>query len=267
MGSDGQFFHGIKNRIKNTTGRPKKNRELAYELLKVGKSTRYICRTIGCKPRTLIRIKKEYEKIGYEVKDPDLEKIERENLDFDNECKEAIGISFYSWLSSRTIPKHVKCYFNFNKRVWEKIWDKPNIFLVKNRANPLADQLALKFIEVFGEDKKRIRRRKKHIRFLFRFLGREDICNRHLSMSRARDPNEVREIPEMTFTDFPLKLEQATNNFVSRITDKFGEKEGKEAELVIKLKMVTQMRTGSEDEQRELWGIKVGSNGSTYVIM
>jgi len=238
-----------------TGGRPRVNRELGYQLIKAGYSTQYITRVLGWKSRTVRLMRQELKSRG------ELEEIEKtEELDkiseqFDEECKRAMKISFYEWLKNKT--KGYRGHFGFCKAVWERVWGKPSLVLVRDRDNPLGDQLAQKWLTVFGEDTKRLRRRKKHIRQLFTFLGREDINNRFLKISRSREPEEVREIPQLTMMDFPEKLSRA---FVI-LRDRLGE----EYELALKFKLVTQMRTG--ESLRELLGIRVQETNHSYIIM
>ena len=254
IGTDKEIFGADLSLRVKTRGRPKVNRELAYKLIKAGYSTRYICRVLKCRPRTVRLMRKELEKLG-EIEantEIDLDKIE---LEFDDECVRAVGISFFDWLKSRT--KKYKYIFNFCRRVWEKVWDKPSLVLLRDYNNPLGDQLCMKFLEVFGEDKKRIRNRKITIRFLFRFLGRTDLCDRYLTVSESRDPRPLREIPEISLLDFPERLDRAINLV--------GERLGEEYALALRFKIVTQMRTG--EAEKELMGIKVGdTNNGSWII-
>jgi hypothetical protein len=176
----------------------------------------------------------------------DEDKLEGLGLDFDEECKEAVGISFFDWLKNRSVA-HVSI-FNFCKNIWEQIWNKPSILLLRDPKEKLGDQLCSKFLSVFQEDEKRIRNRKKTIRFFFRFIGRQDLNDRYLTMKKSKDPIAKRELPVITNMDFPSKIDQ-----LIRIIQK---DLGKEYALALKFKLVTMMRTGNRKDERELLGLK-----------
>jgi len=256
LGSDKQILgSSLETKTKSEKGRPKINRELGYQLIKAGYSNRYICKVLGCKARTVRLMKQELKQKGELEEKQVTEDLDKIAIDFDEECKRAVGISFHDWLKSQV--KGYKWIFNFCKLCWEKVWDKPSLVLVKDRDNQLGDQLAMKWLEVFQDDVRRLRRRKKLIRYLFRFLGRHDICDRYLRMSLTREPEEVRELPHITFPDFPVKLDECI-----RLTEQML---GWEYGLALKFKVVTMMRTGKE--AKELMGIKVGEENHSYLIM
>jgi len=256
IGTDKEFLKGnIDLREKGKNGRPRVNRQLAMALIKAGYSTHYIRRRLRCSAKTIQRIKKEMLENGeVNQREIDLSKIDRLSLQFDDQAVQAVGISFYDWLKNRT--KKYKSIFSFCERVWDQVFDRTPLMLIKDQNSNAGDQVCMKFLNVFGEDRKRIRNRKKTIRFLFRFLGRTDLCNRYLSMSEARDPRPIREIPELTMLDFPVKLNEAIKLV--------GQQLGKEAETALKFKIVTQMRTGKASEERELFGLKK-DEGNSYM--
>jgi len=236
-------------------GRPKVNRELLYQLIKAGKSTRYITRVLKCSSRLVRLAKKELKNMGEvvpQITDEQLDKLER---DFDEELETATGLSFKDWLKERRVDYIV--IYNFCKRVWDEVWERPRLLLVKDVNNPLADQLAQKFLSFYGDDKQRIRVRKEHIRKLFIFLGRHDVCDRHLTIREARDPRSLRELPVLTSLAFPQRLERAK----ARVKEICGE----EVETLLRFKIVTMMRTGRKD--KELMGlVKEGNNGNWIVM-
>ena len=47
------------------------------------------------------------------------DKLEGLGLDFDEECKDVVGISFYEWIKNRSVNYVV--LFNFCKKVYEDI--------------------------------------------------------------------------------------------------------------------------------------------------
>ena len=254
-GTDAEIFKGEVSLKTKTSGRPRVNRQLGYQLLKAGYKTGYIRRVLQCSARTVRLMRQELKAKGDlepVLKTEDLDKLA---LTFDDECVRAVGISFYEWLKSKN--KGYKAIFSFCKRTWLEIWAKPSLVLVRDRDQKIGDQIAMKFLEVFGEDSKRIRRRKKAIRYLFRYLGRRDLCDRYLTMTMSRDPEEIREIPELTLLEFPQRLEQAIKLVDSEL--------GQEASTALRFKIATQMRTGAEE--RELMGITAGDANGSWLVM
>lgn len=241
-------------------GRPKTNRDLGYKLaisqIQTGNpSTKYICRVLQCTSRTYETIKKEVIAQGLAIKKIDLAKLDKESRDFDLECKETMGFSFYDWLKGKTVAYDT--IFRFCQKVWKEIWDHPLLYNVTIRTDPLGYQLSQSFLNYYGSDVKRIRQRKFHIRYFFRFMGRTDIMDRDLTVSNARDPRSIRDVPEIILSDFPKKLDSAI--FLMK------EQLGLEAEVLLKLKLCTQMRTG--EKERELWGIRCKETNHSYLIM
>lgn len=255
-GTDKQIFKSQESlEVRSSNGgRPKINRDLVLTLIKQGYSTQYITKTLKVSSRSVRRIEKEA--IDRKEIDVSIEQLEKENLDFDEELTKAKGISFYSWLKSRALD--YKPIFDFCRKNWE-LWDKPSPILLKDMNSPLGAQVCMKFLDNFGEDKKRLRGRKKRIRYLFRFLNRTDLCDDFLSMTEVREPSEVRIVPEITLNDFPNKL--------MKVISLIEEQLGFEASLAIKFKIITQMRTGNKNDEKELRGIKFDSNSESYLIV
>ncbi len=241
--------------LSSNGGRPALNRDLARRLFLAGFTPSKVAKKLGCHPKTAQRIRRELEESG------DLEKEERQDLsivqaDFDDECRMAIGISYINWLKGKTVKS--QRIFNFCQRTWVKVWGRPSLVVVaKDRDSPLGDQLCQKFIDVFGEDKARIRGRKKLIRYLFRFLGRQDLCDRFLTMTKSRDPREIKKLPEIEFPDFPLKLDQVLDSL----------NHDPQKKTALRFKICTQMRTGKASADRGLMGMKVGGGSPSWLIM
>jgi len=256
-GTDAEILGEIEEvKISIQRGRPKVNRDLAKQLINAGKSTRDIRKILKCSAKTVRNIKQELIDSGeYLASHTPKDELDKNIRDFDNECQEVMGFGFKAWLQAHR--GDYLTIFNFCERIWTKVWDKPALWIVKDVNNHKADQLAIQFMQVFGEDKARIRNRKKHIRKFFQFMGRQDINDRHLTMTRSRDPVPVRRISEITLTDFPAKIEKAINILT--------EKMGKGAGFTIRFKIATLMRTGGKD--RELWGLKKGGTNGSSLIM
>lgn len=238
-----------------TKGRPKVNRDLARRLIEADYKTSQIAKALRCSSKTVRRIKAELIESGELNPEEMKDRLDIVEADFDEECIRATGISFHSWLKNRTV-NHTTI-FNFSRRTWDTIWGRPSLVLTKDPNQKIGDTLCQKFLEVFREDNKRIRRRKSLIRYLFRYLGRHDLCDRHLTMTKSRDPKRVRRIPQISMTDFPRKLVECFDLMYRELGD--------EVETALMFKLVSQMRTGKGD--KGLMGIRVGSNGESYLIM
>lgn len=252
-GTDGQILSKREVLITKTKGRPRVNRELGKRLLLAGYSTEQISKALKCGHKTIYRMRDELiakgELTNGQLKEADTPLIE---ADFDSECIRATGTSFKTYLSSKR--KKYQQVFSFCSKVWDQVWDKPSLVLVKDADNPLADKLIELFNVTFGEDSERIRTRKKHIRTLFRFLGRSDINDKSLTMTNSRDPRSIRRIPQIEMMDFPSKVQACLNELNDY------------ERLVIMFKIVTQMRTGDRKEERALEGMRKGS-GKSYLLM
>lgn len=249
-------------------GRPKVNRALVIKNLKLKDSRglpRYTKAQIGrmmkCSSKTIRRIYND----GIETGEINPEEFSERAIgiveaDFDSECERAKGFSYREWLSTRFGNKtQAQYYFNFSSKIWHKIFDKCDLADMADINSQLADQMALKFVVTFQEDKNRMRTRLKQIRFLFKFLGRQDINDKHLSMSNSKHPRSKRRIPEISNTNFPLIYKECEDELVKVL--------GEDARLEMRLKIVTQMRTGSWKAEREFYGIQKGTAGKTYLSM
>jgi len=253
---------------KHKSGRPKVNRDLVIRNLKQTDSTgnrRYtnsqISKMAQCSPRTINRIMKEAVKSG-EITEEDMKKkaIGTVEADFDSECFRVKGYSFLGWLETKFSNKSTaKYYFNFCSKVWDE-WKKPSLIEVADSHSQMGDQLGMRFVLDYGDDKDRMRPRLKKIRYLFRYLGRGDVNDSHLTMSDAKHPRAIRDVPEITQSNFPALFSECIEEMVCRL--------GNSVRLDIMLKLVSQMRTGSAKGEREFYGIKKGSDESkTYLTM
>jgi len=238
-------------------GRPKLDRELGYRLLADEKSTPYIRRALHCSARSVRMLRKEMRDKNIVSKaQVDYSKLDQASRNLEDEILEVMGTSFLEWLKRHRVA--ATRYFNKAKEAWE-FWGKPNIYILKDQNEKLGDQLLEKYVAQFCSDPVNSRTAKSLIRPLLIFLGRKDLCDRYLTVTESRDPRNMREVSEVTFTDFPLLLEKA----IALLRERMGEK----AELLIKLKIITMLRTGSEKANKELFGIKVKETNHTYLIM
>jgi hypothetical protein len=268
IGTDKEIFAKVKKRVKSGSrngGRPKVSRDLVIRLLKSkgsDGSPRYnltqIAKSAECSQKTVSRIRDEAIEQGLlDAGDFEESPLSMTEADFDAECIRAKGYSFYEWLGTNL--KKPKYVFNFCEKIWVNLWDRPSLVDVRDMDHPLGDQLCIQFLKAFQEDEKRIRTRKKHIRYIFRFLNRNDLCDIHLRMRKPRDTVAVRRIPEISMTDFPLKLEKVVDMMSVFYPDAF---------LVIYGKIAQQVRTGKVGSGRELWGLTKGSDSSdSFIVM
>lgn len=252
-GTDGQILSRKEILTVKTKGRPQVNRELGKRLLLAGYSTEQIATALKCSHKTIYRLRDELiargELRGSEIEEAGTPLVE---TDFDEECKRATGTSFKEHLQSKR--KDYKRVFAFCAKVWDQVWDKPSLVVVKDSQSTLADQLVQKFNATFLEDNLRIRDRKKLIRYIFFFLNRADICQKSLTMSNARDPRRVRRLPPLEMPDFPLKF----NDCIEELTEF--------ERLVVEVKLVSQMRTGKPKEERGLTGLRKNA-GKSWLLM
>jgi len=147
-------FDDVHKFVRNPNGgRPRYNRDLGYQMIKAGLSTRRIVKELGCTRHTVRRMREELEAKGEEVKpitDEELDEVERSNREFDEECRRAMGFSFKDWLTSRM--KRPTYIFNFTQKCWIKIWGHASILMMKDRDLSTGDDMAIRFLQVFGDD-------------------------------------------------------------------------------------------------------------------
>jgi integrase len=244
---------------KNKGGRPRVSRDLCLRLFKakVGGQPTYsikqIAKMLDCGILTVYRMRDEFIREG--TLEPEEKRREASIIegDFDQECKRATGMSFFEWLKDK-YPSGYRTVYHFCEKVWISIWNRPSLVAIKDVDSNDADQVSLTFKNYFSEDKERMRRRLKDIRFLFRFLGRMDVCDRNLTMSNAKHPREIRRVPIIEMKDFPIKLQEVINT----LSD--------EDKTLIMFKLLCQGRTGDAKKERGISGIKKNA-GKSYLYM
>jgi hypothetical protein len=261
VGSDLQMMEPIAKTVVKThsNGRPKVNRDLALRLMKARTNglntynTAQICRALGCSKDTFFVIRKELREAGL----LDSSIVNREaglvEGEFDEECKRAMGTSFYEWLKIQT-PVGANPTFNFCNMVWINVWDRPSLVTVKDINENLGNQLCQNFNTYFNNDVMRMRRRLKFIRYIFRFLGRMDLCDRNLKMTDAKQPRNVRRIDQIELANFPTLFNTAINNM------------NEYDRLILKTKCVFQGRTGNRIKEKGMEGLKKDT-GKSHLIM
>lgn len=258
VGTDDEIFKSKKKKDapKKKAGRQGVDRKLALRLFQAKYDPATVAAHLKIKPDTARGIRRELVNAGL------LDKVKTErqlvSADFDEECKRATGYSFLEWLRNKRKKSNANYLFNFCEKTWREIWDRPSLFVVADRTENDADILAQKFLSEFGEDKPRIRQRKKHIRQLFTFLGRSDINDRHFTMTSSRDPRSVRRVPEISMEEFPIHLEAALNEFEERY--------GLKAVTWLKMKICTGIRTGNKTEGRGLAGLSADNKTPSYIF-
>jgi len=165
---------------------------------------------------------------------------------FDDECIRATEMSYAQYLKNKR--KAWEYPFNFARRTWEKIWNKPSLVRVADRKDRLGDVLCQEFLRVMCADLDKSRDRKKLIRPMLTFLGRDDLNNRHLTMRKGRDKILVRRIPQIETLEFPILFDKAL--------DAFCEKYGVVKYNKLRLKLCSGMRTGDIKDERGWCGVR-----------
>lgn len=251
-------------------GRPKANRDLIIRNLKLTDGSgrpMYTYVQIGkiakCSSKTVRRVRDEALASGELTEDDRSgEVLGIVEGELDAEVMRANGgQSFLTWcMNCYDTPSRGKTIYNFNAKVWDQVWDRPSMVEFMDRQSPVADKCAAKFMEFFGNDKPRIRGRIKQINYIFRFTGRNDVHDRHLVLSTSKHPVQKKRIPEITMLDFPEKLE--------RIIDEMEVLYPGYGRQAMRFKICTLMRTGKKKTQKELLGLRKGSqNAKSYLIM
>jgi hypothetical protein len=257
IGTDSQFFEREERPVKRSGGRPRVDRDEALLLFAAEFSIRQVAKGLKCSKKTAGRIRRELIAAGkLEASDGRRTVDNIVEADFDEECTRAVGYKFSEYLRSKR--KNWRRPFAFCMRVWENVWDRPSLVVATKRTHRLGEQLAMKFLNNFGNDRKRMRCRKKLIRTLFTFLGRRDVMDKHLTMSRTRDPEPVKVIPEISMVDFPVKLVKALEEFEAEF--------GRKASLWVRAKLVLMARTGESKESRGLKGLSRDSSRPSYLV-
>lgn len=255
MATDGQTLTKSLPKKVKTNGRPEFNRDLALRLFKAKYSTSQISKYLKCSAKTVYRIRDEFIKTG----DLDAEVLKENDAplveaDFDSECNRATGMSFLSWIRSKQTSSSAIKIFNFVANVWDQVWLRPSLVQVKDQTDQLGDQLCLKFLDKFGEDFERIRDRKKRIRRFFAFLGRHDLNDRHLTMTKSRDPIAIRRVPIIESPDFPILFQKSIDAMPENMR------------IGIMYKVLTQSRTGNLKTEKGFFGLKKNT-GKSYLSM
>ena len=238
-------------------GRSRINEDLVKRLLQEGRYT-YVQIAkhpqVNCTPRHVRRIRDRLIENG-ELKEKESEKGPGiMAADFDDECFRAKGMSFLAYMKNKR--KQWAYPFNFARRTWEKVWDKPNLVIVTDDKDPLGDVICQKFLTVMCADNTKSRDRKKLIRPLFTFLGREDLNNRHLTMTKGRDKISVKRIPHLDTLEFPILLDKALSAF----RDRYGVVKYNK----LRFKLCAGPRTGDLKEGRGWSGIRKLKKDETY---
>lgn len=213
-----------------------------------------IASEVGCSTRHLRRIRDELTEAG-ELTDKQAEKgMGIVAADFDEECIRATGESYLTFVQNKR--KRWKPVFAFVQKVWKHVWEEPSVYMMLDRADPSGGQLCQKFIDTFGSNKSRIRDYKKYMNTFLVFIGRGDLQAKYMSMSKTQDPEGVREVPQIEFLDFPLKLDKAISAF--------REVHGTVEAAKYQLKIISGLRTGEIKEERGWTGIKKRTGDQEY---
>lgn len=236
--------------VRNGINRSKVRRLLSSKRF----SYKQIAVEVGCTTRHLRRIRDELLAEGLLTENQAKKSMGIVAADFDEECISSTGESFKIYIQNKR--KKWKPVFAFCQRTWKHVWGEPSIFLMMDRTDPTGAELCQKFIRTFGNNKKSIRDYKKYIRPFFVFIGRDDLKDKYMAMSATQDPEGVREMPQLEFVDFPLKLDKAISAF--------GEIYGVCDAALLKFKITSGLRTGEIKEERGWTGIKKKAGETSY---
>ena len=252
---------------KKERGRPEVNRTLALILMKAKSNgnnsytSLQIMNRLNCSRMTYFRIKKEFEDQGLINSTDENKVIELTDALFDEEMKRATGNSFLSFLKNKS-PTHYKSIFSFCETVWNNVFDKPSIMTLKDSEEQLGDQLCQKFLNYFMggdekqqlENRKRMRNRLKLIRFMFRYIGRMDLCDKYLTMTESLYPTQVRRVEQIDMDNFPILINQC----IEQLTP--------DEKLIVKCKIVFMARTGRKISEKGITGLRK-DEGESRLIM
>ncbi len=233
------------------------NRDLVKRLLQSQKYTyEQISAYVGCTARHIRRIRDELIENGNLTLEESKKGMGIVAAEFDEECIRSTGERFSTYIKNKR--KRWKQVFAFCRRTWKHVWKEPSIFLMTDRTDSLGAELCQKFIETFGNNKTRIRDYKKHIRPFLVFIGRDDLNRKYMSMSKTQDPEAIREIPQIEFMDFPLKLDRAISAFQ--------EVHGVPKVTKLKFKIISGLRTGDFKEERGWMGLRTTPDFKSYIV-
>jgi len=260
--TDQDIFGKTENMRIQTGGRPKVNREKAKRLIDAGiYTTKQIAKALGCGAKTVRRIKAELKEAG-ELREDDMKGRQigaAVEADFTEEIQRATGLDFQNWLYTKFKDKSkARTVFNFARKSWEdnECWDKPSLVRARDRNDQLGDQMCAAWLKIFGGDLNRLRDRKKSIRFFFRFIGRRDLCDRHLTMKASKDKVNVKRVPEISFVDFPIAFQRCIDEM---------EKVNPRWATFIKSKLVFMARTGEGSDSRGMCGLRKDGGGQSWL--
>ena len=259
--TDSQIFGKEETTRIKTKGRPKVNEDLARRLFEANKyTTNQIATQLRCHPDTVRRIRRRLEAAGVLEVVTDIRTRNFVEADFDQECINAKGTSFLEWLSTKRKKRGARRVFNFCRKIWVFTWEKPSLVRLMDEGDSIGDELCLKFLKDWTDPEynSRNRDRKKQIRPLLAFLKRGDLNDQYMAMRQSRDPRNVKKIPEVNSPTFPLKFIECLEE-MEKMHDEYG--------AGIRFKLCTQMRTGNRKAERAFFGLRVGTQGKSYVYM
>lgn len=265
-GTNKELLGSNKTTTESKGGRPAIDEDLILRNMKLTDNNgvrlytdRQLASMAGCTARSIRRYRKKFLDAGLlDEIDQDKKGIGAIEAELDAECIRAMGHSFHDWLHTRyKRESSAHTTFNFCSKVWDQVWEKPSLVEFTKRQSNVADICSVKFLEAFGDDKKRIRTRISTISFLYRFLDRESVRKKHMRMDTAKHPKPTRRVSEISSIEFGLQYQE--------IEDMVCRKLGEEARLMLRFKIASQMRTGDLEDNRELFGLRHDSQGQNYI--
>jgi len=179
---------------------------------------------------------------------------------------------WWAWVKTQVKPSSSKHIKNYVIEIWEKVWQKRRLITIRE------DQDIVNAIGYIKENKSKGTWFNAIIalRYLVRFgFGKPEWRDKYLRtkglQSQPRLVNELMS-PDFYKVHLPNILETArgfekisiprnhkTNTVLTRMKDEF--------ELVVWTKTLTGIRTGNREEDRELWGTRVGGDKPTQIAL
>lgn len=157
---------------------------------------------------------------------------------------------FIAWLKNQTSTW--KDVLSFIKKVWLEVWNKKHLDL-------LTEDDIIKARNYINENYKKSKfNRLVALRYLIRFgFGKPEWLERHLKTKGTKGKPKI---PPF------LKLRGFYENTLPYIIQDFYNLPDLELKVIFLLKMYSGIRTGKANEERGLWGIRVGE-GKSYVYL
>ena len=149
--------------------------------------------------------------------------------------------------------------YNFIRQLWNNAWGK------KRFENLDESDIVQAVAYIKSNYPNQVRAKMIHLRFLIRILKVPEArtwLETHLKTTGL--PRSVRRIDWIADTDFPSKMFQVIRHAVGMMET---DEEKLEIETILLVKIYTGIRTGDRNDERELWGTRIGEGKSPIQIL